>query len=40
MKQANDGIFSSKAGENLNLAKIFLNVIFFPYAVRKNEKPP
>ena len=25
-KQTNDGIFSNKAGENFNLAKIFLNV--------------
>ena len=25
-KQRNDGIFSNKAGENSNLAKIFLNV--------------
>ena len=25
-KQANDGIFSNKAGENFNLAKLFLNV--------------
>ena len=25
-KQTNDGVFSNKAGENFNLAKIFLNV--------------
>ena len=25
-KQTNNGIFSNKAGENFNLAKIFLNV--------------
>ena len=25
-KQTNDGIFSNKAGENFNLAKIFLDV--------------
>ena len=26
MKQTNDGIFSNKARENLNLAKIFVNL--------------
>ena len=26
MKQTNDGIFSNKAGENFNLANVFLNV--------------
>ena len=26
MKLATDGVFSNKAGENFNLAKIFLNV--------------
>ena len=25
-KETNDGVFSNKAGENFNLAKIFLNV--------------